>query len=1040
MKLYLAILTLTACVFIPLTGFQPGLIPEYKVEHVSLEEGISNNMIFSIYQDSKGFLWYGTMFGLVRYDGVNYKTFRHNPSDSNSISNDDVVSICEDNDGCLWIGTYFGGLNRYDSKTGTFKRFLYSPDNSNTISSSTVWKIIQDKNGSMWFGTEGGGLCKYENGSFTAYKRDSLNPASIGGNSIYSLMEDKDGNIWAGTGGGGLSVFNKQTGSFTRYRPEPYDSSSLSGNVVRSLYEDKEGIIWAGTINKGLNRFDKSSKTFIRYQNNSEDGDTSSQKNSVFSIMDDAGRQNCLQISTGSGFYSFDKTNNTFNRIRIYDSLSQKPENIVTSLTDNSGVIWLSTYFDGLHKVYKNNDKFITYHASPERNGKSLSNPKVNCFFEDKSGSIWIGTQNGLNKLNAYGDFTYYFTKPGDNNSLSDNSINSIAGDNDGNLWIGTDNGLNKINPAGKIERFYNDPQDSASLTSNGITKIITSRDNTIWVGTVFGLNKYAEKEKKFERYISDRADTASLSDNMVLSLFEDKNRNLWVGTYSGINRLNGDLKSFTHYKKIINDTTSLSNNYIFSFCQDSRNNLWIGTGGGLNKFDAATGSFTSYLEKNGLPNSVICGIEEDTTGNLWLSTKKGLSKFNPVEKIFTNYSASDGLQSNMFTEGAYYKLTDGKILFGGISGFNIIDPLRVKESNFEAPLLLTTLTKLYGNEKMEIDISGEKEIELAYNDNVLAIEFASLDYTNPQKNKYAYMLEGFEDSWNYTDGSPKAEFTNLDPGTYTFRVKGTNSDGVWNNAGASIIINIKPPFWKTWWFYFLIITAIILLGMAIQNYRVRMRVKNLLEIEKAKEKEREILREQASRDYHDELGHKLTRISIHSKRIKKKLGSSANGITSDLIGIVDTSQSLQSGAKDLIWSLNPQEDSLHDFAVRLKDFGNEIFDNTGIEFKMTGIDDDFKNIKLSMHNKRHLIFIFKEAMNNALKYSDCKNISINISLKNNILEITLADDGIGFIPSNDLKGYGLKNIYNRTKKVNGNVEIDSMLNKGTTITFNVQI
>ncbi len=1039
MKLFLVILALTTCIFFPLTGFHPGQLPEYKVEHVSLEEGISNNMIFSIYQDSKGFLWFGTMFGLVRYDGVSYKTFRHNPSDSNSISNDDVVSIFEDKEGFLWIGTYFGGLNRYDSRTGTFKRFLYSPEGTNTISSSTVWKIIQDKSGTMWFGTEGGGLCKYENGSFTSYKRDSLNSSSIGGNSIYSLAEDKDGNIWAGTGSG-LSVLNKQTGSFTKYRTDPNDSSSLSGNVVRSLYVDRDGIIWAGTINKGLNKFDKALNKFIRYKNNSFDGDTSSQKNSIFSIMEDAGKENGMLISASGGFYSFDKKDNNFKRIRIYDSLSQKPENIVTSLTDNSGVIWLSTYFDGLHKVYRNNDKFITYRASSERNGKTLSNPIVKCFYEDKNGNIWIGTQNGLNKLNPDGVFTYYYSKPGESNSLTDNSINSIAGDKDGNIWIGTDNGLNKLNSGGKIERFYNDPLDSASLTNNGITKIISTSDNTLWVGTVFGLNSYSEKEKKFERYKHNRNDSVSLSENTVLSLFEDMNHNLWVGTYSGLNKLNKDSKTFTHYKKKINDTTSLSNNYIFSLCEDSKNNLWIGTGGGLNKFDASTGGFTSYLEANGLPNAVICGIEEDASGFLWLSTKKGLSKFNPAENTFINYTANDGLQSNMFTEGAYCKLSGGKILFGGISGFNMFDPSKVNESKFKAPLLLTTLTKFHGNEKTELDISGVKEIELAYNDNVLTIEFAALDYTNPAKNKYAYMLEGFEDTWNYTGNSPKAAFTNLDPGIYTFKVKGTNSDGVWNNIGSSLIIKIKPPFWKTWWFYLLIIAAIILLGMAIQNYRVRQRVKNLLEIEKAKEKEREILREQASRDYHDELGHKLTRISIHSKRIKKKLGASANGITSDLIGIVDTSQSLQSGAKDLIWSLNPQEDSLHDFAVRLKDFGNEIFDNTGIEFNMTGINDDFKNIKLSMHNKRHLIFIFKEAMNNALKYSDCKNISINISLKNNILEITLADDGIGFIPSNDLKGYGLKNIYNRTKKVNGNVQIDSLLNKGTTIKFNVEI
>jgi ligand-binding sensor domain-containing protein/signal transduction histidine kinase len=1041
MKLCLAILASALTLLLGIMNIYPNQIPEYKVEHVSLEEGISNNMIFSICQDSKGFIWYGTMFGLVRYDGVNYKTIRNNPADSNSISNDDVISICEDKSGYLWIGTYSGGLNRYDPGSGKFKRFIYSPENPGAISSNTVWKILQDRSGVMWFGTEGGGLCKYENEHFTSYKRDSLNPSSIGGNRIFSLIEDSEGNIWAGTAGGGLSRYNRQSNYFTRYTPNPDDNSSISSGIVRSLFIDKDGTLWAGTLNKGLNKFDKALNKFIRYQNNFPDKDTSGGKNSIFSIMNDPGNTEDLLLSTGRGFYRFNKTLNNFSRIWIYDSLSKKQESVVTSLTDNSGVMWLSTYFDGLHKIYKNRDKFLTYGASGLQNGKDLSSPNVKCFCEDNNGNIWIGTSNGLNKLDTNGNFTYYFSAPAGKNTISGNVVNSIACDKDGNLWIGTDNGLNKFNiNEGVIEKYYNNPGDSTSLTSNVITRLLITRDNTLWAGTNTGLNKYLAAEKRFKRFVNDRTDTATLSENSVLSMYEDKNNNLWIGTYAGLNRLNKDSKTFSHYKKNINDTGSLSNNYVFSFCEGSDDKIWVGTGGGLNEFDVSSGRFTYYLEKDGLPNSVICGIEKDAAGNLWLSSKKGLSRFNSANKTFSNFSANDGLQSNMFTEGAYYKLAGGEILFGGIAGFNRIDPVNVTVSNFKAPMLLTALTKFHGNEKTEIDISKVKEIELAYNDNVLTIEFSSLDYTNPSKNKYAYMLEGFEDTWNYTGNSPRAAFTNLDPGTYTFRVKGTNSDGVWNNEGASLIIHIKPPFWKTWWFYLIIIAVTVLLVIAVHNLRVRQKVANLLQIEKAKETEREILREQASRDYHDELGHKLTRISIHSKRIKKKLGSSANGITSDLIGIVDTSQSLQSGAKDLIWSLNPHEDSLYDFSVRLKDFGNEIFENTGIDFSMKGIRDDFKNLKLSMQNKRHLIFIFKEAMNNALKYSDCRNVRIDINLKNNILEIALEDDGVGFTLSNDLKGYGLKNIYNRTKKVNGNVEIDSVLNKGTKITFNVGI
>lgn len=1022
------------------SGFCYQYKSEFKVEHIALEQGITNNLIFSIYQDSKGFIWFGTMFGLVRYDGISFKTFRHNPADTNSISNDDVVSIFEDKDGYLWIGTYFGGLNKLDRRTGEFKRYIYTPGEQNCISSNTVWKIIQDKEGILWFATEGGGLCKYENGTFSAYKNDSANQTSIGSNSVYSLAEDDDGNIWAGTAMGGLNRLDKKSGVFTRYKRNKDDSAAISGNFIRSLYKDSNGDIWAGTLNRGLNKYEKKSGRFFQYFNNSNDRDTATiTKNSIFSIIEDRNNTDRLFISTGSGFYSFTKSGGEFSRIWIYDSIAVKQESIISSIMDNSGVIWVSTYYDGLHKIYKNNEKFLSY-LPGELNGKNLSNPKVNCFYEDEKGNFWIGTANGLNKLDSSGQFTYYFSNS-EQVSLTSNNINCITGDNNGTMWIGTNKGLNRINiNTFNIEKYYANPNDFNSLISDYITKLLITKDGTIWVGTSSGLNKYDKENNTFTRYQNNPNDSSSLSENTILSLYEDINNNIWVGTYLGLSKLDNISGKFIRYKKIINDTNSLSNNYVFSFCEDRQNNLWIGTGGGLNKFNPSTGRFTSFLEKDGLANTVICGIEADDRGNLWLSTKKGLSKFAAMENTITNYTKEDGLQSSMFNEGASYKLKTGEILFGSMMGFNISNPQNLNESGYIPPLIFTTFTKFKDNEKSETDISGISEITLDYDDNIFTIEFASLDYTNPAKNKYSYMLKGFEDTWNYTGNSPKAVFTNLDPGTYTFMIRGTNSDGVWNNQGASLVIKIKPPFWKTWWFYTLAAIVIISSAITAHRFRLNMKMKNLIEIENAKEKERETIREQASRDYHDELGHKLTRIAIHTKRIKKKLGISANGITNDLTGIVETSQSLQGGAKDLIWSLNPQEDTLYDFAVRLKDFGNELFDDTGINFQMSGIDDSFKEIKLSMQNKRHLIFIFKEAMNNSLKYSDCKNIALKMILDKNILEIILEDDGIGFNLSDDLKGYGIKNIYNRAKKVNGSVEIESALSKGTKITFNVNV
>ncbi len=1019
-------------------------LPEYKIEHVSLEQGVSNNMIFCIYQDSKGFIWFGTMFGLIRYDGIEYKTFRNDPANPNSISNDDVVSVFEDKDGFLWIGTYFGGLNKYDRTTGNFSRFLHDPQNPNSIGSNTVWKITQDKEGLLWFGTDGAGLCKFDGSMFTSYKFDSTNSKSIGNNTIFSLLVDSRGTLWAGTAGGGLNKFNKSTNEFTRFKRGKENSgvNSISGNAIRSLYEDVNGTIWIGTITRGLNKFDESTCMFTCYLNNSPDTTDAMQSNSIFSINASLNNKNSeLWISTGNGFYSFDQNDNSFTRFMLYTEEISGKENIVTSLKDNSGVIWLSTYFDGLHKFRTNSDKFNTVIYDPTlMNG--LSSPNVRCFYEDKKHNIWIGTSNGLNKFNKVeGSFENYFHKKNDPNSLSSNSINDIAGDSEGNLWIATDLGLNKFNPELKTFKvFLKDPALPNSLSNSNVTKILIDSHGDLWVGTALGLNKYINDELGFLIYKKDPADSKSLSENTILTIYEDKGGELWFATYAGLNKLDPDGKTFTRYQKSLQDSSSLGNNYVFSFCEDNAGNFWIGTGGGLEKFDKTRATFTHIGERDGLPNPVICGILNDGKGALWISTKKGLTRFSPVDNSFKNFSSEDGLQSNMFIEGSCIRTSDGRMFFGGINGFSFFDPSTIKFSSYIAPVIFTDLTKYNESRKTEMDISGAGEIELAYSDNVISIGFASLDYTNPAENEYAYMLEGFDKDWVYSGNNANALYTNLDPGKYTLKVKATNSDGVWNETGASLSLIIKPPFWKTWWFYGFVMIFLVATVMTVHNYRVKRKVLNLLTIENAKEEERERMREQAARDYHDELGHKLTRISIYSRRIRKKLGASANGITSDLVGIADTSNSLQSGARDLIWSMDPKEDSLYDFAVRLKDFGNEIFEGTETQFKMTGISESFRNTRLSMYNKRHLIFIFKEAMNNALKYSNSTSVTIDINLRGNILEMTMQDNGIGFDLNNDVKGYGIKNIYNRARQISARVEIVSEANKGTTIKFTVGV
>ncbi|HMS64672.1 MAG TPA: two-component regulator propeller domain-containing protein [Ignavibacteria bacterium] len=999
-----------------------------KREHISNDLGISGDLVYCIKQDSKGFIWFGTMFGLVRYDGNDYKIYRYDPLDSNSLSNDDVISIFEDKNNDLWIGTYNGGLNKFDRHSGKFKRFLSEESNPYSLSSNTVWAIFQDSENSVWAGTENGLNKLIEStGKFKNYKKDSTGKGSISGNDIRCITEDKNGNLWIGTAGDGLNKYDSKTENFEVYKRDSLNKNSLLGNFVTSLVTDNDGFLWIGTA-RGLNKFDEIKNEFISFQRDSADQHSLS-NDLVYSIKNDGNDH--LLIGTQNGLNKFEKSTGKFEKLIIYPD-SKKQESILTFEKDRSGVIWISEYKKGLIKLYEQKENFRNF----------LPGNDVKSIYETESGIFYIGTTNGLEVIDETGkNIKTYLPEKNNQNSLSSNMVNSVTGDNEGNLWIGTNNGLNKFNIEKKeFTRYYNVPGDSGAICSNNVLKLLYDKSGILWVGTDNGLSRLDPGSERFVSYRNDVNDKYSLAENTILSLYEDKYNTIWIGTYKGLEKMNKDSGKFTHFSKDPGNSKTISNNYIFSFCEDRYGNFWIGTGGGLNVFDRNSETFFHFAEKEGLPNSVIAGIEEDNNGFLWLSTFKGISKFDIQNRSFKNYDSDDGLQSNMFNTGSYFKSAKGEILFGGINGYSKFDPDKVIQNNFNSEAILTSLTKYEGKKFTEKDISNENDIDLNYKEDVIKIKFTSTDFSNPAKILYSYKLEGFDKDWTIPGNVKEAVYTNLDPGNYVFKVKTTNSDGVWNEKETSLKIFISPPFWRTWWFYSIVALTLIGLTILIYNYRVNNKIRKLIELEKIKERERELMREQASRDYHDELGHKLTRISLYSRRINKKLRPTANGLTNDLNSIVETSNSLQSGAKDLIWAMNPQEDSLYDFAVRLKDFGNELFENTGITFNFDGISESFRNVTLSMNSKRHLIYIFKEGMNNILKYANCTKVNLTFDLYDNDLEILLEDNGVGFDINNCAKGYGLKNIFSRSKQININVNISSDEKTGTKIRLKASI
>jgi PAS domain S-box-containing protein len=800
-------------------------------------------------QDSQGLMWFGTQDGLNKYDGYNFILYKYNELNPNSLSDNFILSIYEDKSGTVWVGTESGGLNKFDRKTEQFTHYTHDRDKPNSLASNSVRSIYEDRFGTLWVGTNDGGLNKFnrETEQFTHYTHNPDDSHSLSSNTVLSIYEDKFGTLWFGTGGGGLNKFNRKTEQFTHYRHHPDDPSSLSHDTVLSIYEDQSSRLWIGTNSGGLNKLERETGQFIHYIKELNNPNSLSD-NTVSSIVED--RFGNLWLATSSWYgnsygTAFDKFDPETGRFTHYTHNPANPnslsDHVVPSiLIDSSEILWIGTGFSGLNKLDTKIRKFTHYKHDPAEL-YSLSDNHIASIYEDRNGKVWIGTFNrGLDKFDREtGQFTHYTHEPDNSNSLSSDNIWSIYEDKHGVLWIGTFGaGLNKLDrDTGKFTHYKHDPDDPNSLNDNTVWSIYEDQEGTLWIGTFNGgLNKFDRETGQFIHYTHDPDNLKSLSHNNVFLIYEDQPGTLWIAPESGpLNKFDRETGEFTQYKHDPSNPNSLSYDRVLSMYEYPEGTLWLGTfGGGLNKFDLATETFTHYTEKDGLPSNSVVGILADNEGNLWLSTGKGLSKFNPKTENFRNYDVSDGLQGNEF-DGvkAYFKSKTGEMFFGGLNGFNAFYPDQVKDNPHIPPIVLTDFKKFNESVKLNTAISETQEIKLSYKDNFFGFEFAALDYTNPSKNQYAYKLEGFDKDWIYSGNRRYASYTNLDGGTYTFRVKGSNNDGVWNEEGTSIKIIITPPPWKTWWAYTLYVVALVSAVLAYVKWKTR-----------AQEKENALLRE----------------------------------------------------------------------------------------------------------------------------------------------------------------------------------------------------
>ncbi len=780
---------------------------DIKFEHLTADDGLSHSNVTSILQDSRGYIWIGTVNGLNLYDGRTFRVFKHNPADTLSLSHNFVNSIYEDRSGSLWICTSGGGLNQFDRRTETFRVYKHSPADPHSISSDRVVSVYEDKSGTLWVALWGfGGLGKLDRttGKFKTYKHIDSDTTSISSDFVASIYEDKSGILWIGTGNG-LNRFDPTKEAFRAYG---------SRFNVTCIYEDHYENLWLGTKYDGLYCFDRQAEAFKAYKHDPLDKQSLS-SNYVKTILED--RFGTLWIctivmpeipSTNNAINQFDHQTGKFKSHR-YDPdqpHSLSPGAVHAILEDKAGILWIGS--GGLNQWDRSVVKFKSV-SIPKANQRTWTASAVNCMYEDPEGMFWIGTNSGLTRWDrVQNSFVSYQTMNGSSN-LRGTRVKVIHEDKSGIFWLGTyGNGLIRLDrQTGRFEMF--------KLNIDFVWCLHEDKQGYLWIGTEGGgLTKLDMGTRRIvKEYAYDAKNSDGISHRRAYVIHDDRSGNLWIGTDGGgLNKFDRVTEKFKAYRYDPNDPLSLSHDNICSIHEDKGGTLWIGTnGGGLNRFDQTTEKFTWFRQEDGLPSDVVLGILEDDHGNLWLSTYNGISKFTPPNYSligtknkgqFRNYDVSDGLQSKEFLFGSYFKAKDGRMFFGGAKGFNEFHPDSVRDDPFIPPIVITGLRKFNKPVPQPWGLDHPTEWQLSYRDNFFSIEFAALSYSLSSQNEYAYKLEGFDQDWIYNGTKHEATYTNLDAGEYVFRVKGSNHDGVWNEEGTSIRIMITPPPWKTWWAY----------------------------------------------------------------------------------------------------------------------------------------------------------------------------------------------------------------------------------------------
>ncbi len=854
---FLALLV-TYILFSEIIGFSQ----QHKIwfKHLTTKEGLSQNTVDCILRDNQGFIWFGTWNGLNKYDGYDFILYQNDPSDSNTISNNFIYSLCEDDYNRIWIGTGGGGINVFNKEKEIFYHINHDSLKINSISNDVINALFKDNEGDIWVGTDNGlDRIKLKNQYLTdievsSFTNEQQNVNSLSNNQVFTVIQDHLKFIWIGTNEG-LNKFDASTNTFQQYYNIPGNEGSIAFNTINTVYEDDQNNLWIGTF-YGLSKINLNSNNISNYYNSSSDPNSIAH-NTITSICQDS--KGTIWIGNLGSLSQYNSISDNFtNYQNDFSDDKSISNNYINSLyADDYGNVWIGTDKGGVNVIDRNRKPFKHWeYKSTDDN--SLSGNIVNSIYEDKFGNLWIGTSGG--GLNVYNkntnQFKHFKYSPNNAVGLNSNFISAIIQDQFGTLWIGTwGDGINRLNKynnkkENQFIHYQDDPNSNSGSTINFVSSFLIDKFNRLWVGTASGLFIYNKQKDSYIQFTNHYTQLSSIVD--VGCLEADSSGNIWVGTLHGLYRIlidpkiskqislnDNNIKLFIYNPK---DTNSISAERIITIYRDNSGTMWFGTyGKGFDKLiyisDNNTGKITekfiNYTEKEGLSDNVVYGILEDDFHNLWLSTNHGLSRFHKEKEEFKNYYEEDGIIGNQFFWSASCKNNTGELFFGTTKGMISFDPDQIGENSYVPSVTITDFKIfnksikpgiLYKNKFiLPKAISYINDIKLSYRENNISFEFSALFYSSPEKIKYAYKLEGFEDNWVYVNSKRRfANYTNLNGGTYNFLVKATNNDGIWNETPTNIRIIITPPFYKTLWFKTLLFITLIAIVFLIINIRFR--------------------------------------------------------------------------------------------------------------------------------------------------------------------------------------------------------------------------